>query len=145
MKKFAVILLILLILTVITVYGITSYRTQLIETQKLNQEYEAYRDINFLGTQLISIVNRTVDINEKNEIQKDEQGNYIENGKNSIKIYIQFIYKGQLKTISMESIASAGSESFVKTYSTASFKCTKIEYHEKTHNIKSLTFEEVQE
>ena len=45
----------------------------------------------------------------------------------------------------MESIASAGSESFVKTYSTASFKCTKIEYHEKTHNIKSLTFEEVQE
>ena len=67
----------------------------------------------------------------------------MDNGENSIKINVEFKYKNDTKTISMEEIASTGAESFVKVYSTANFKCTKIEYHEKTHNVKNVTFEEV--
>lgn len=145
MKRLLIIVLILLIVTAWAIYEVLVYRTELQESQKLNQEYTEYLNVNFLGTQLISIINRTIDINEKNDIQKDEEGNYIENEKDSIKIYIQFIYKEQVKTIEMENITANGTESFIKRYSTAVFKCSKIEYHEQTHNVKSLTFEEIQE
>lgn len=144
-KNFFIILSILLIATFIAIYTVYNYRIQAQEAQKINKEYEQYKDINLLGTQLISLINRTIDYNEKNEIQKDENNKfYIENEENSIKIYINFIYKEETKTILMESIASNGSEAFVSNYSTAKFKCTNIEYHEKTKSVKSLTFEEIQ-
>ena len=111
--------------------------------QKLNREYEQYYNIDILGTELISIINRTCDINVKNDISKDTNGYFENNNDNSIIVYIQFNYKKDTKTIRMEEISNTGSEAFIKVYSTANFKCTNIEYHEKTHNIKSLTFEEV--
>ena len=115
----------------------------MLEEQKLNKEYEEYYGIEILGTELISIINRTIDINSKNNINRDEEGYYIDNEKNSIKLYIHFAYKEEIKTIQMEEIEKTGIESFVKVYSTANFKCTKIEYHENTNLVKSLTFEEV--
>ena len=45
----------------------------------------------------------------------------------------------------MEDLEKTGSESFVKVYSTANFICTQIDYHEKTKNVKTITFEEVSE
>ena len=69
---------------------------------------------------------------------------YIENDKNSIKIYIEFLYdEDEIRTIEMEKIENNGIDQFINVYSTASFKCTKITYHEKTNNVKSLTFTEI--
>ena len=144
-RNFLIIILILLVITIIAVYSVYTYRAQAEESQKVNKEYESYYDINFLGTQLISIVNKTMDYNQKKDIAKDENNKYyIDNEKDSIKIYVEFIYKDEIKTILMEDIASSGPEAFVSQYSTAKFRCTKIDYHEKTKNVKSLTFEEVQ-
>jgi len=84
-----------------------------------------------------------MDLNEQNEIPKDESGHYITDNKDAIRIYVQFIYKDDVKIIPMEDIAASGSEAFIKTYSTENFKCTKIEYYENTKKIKSLTFEEI--
>lgn len=112
------------------------------EAQKINNEYKSYYDLQMLGTELVSIINRTEDINEKYGVQKDENGLYIENDNNSIKIYINFIYKDDYTTLEAEKIANDGVENFIKTYSTASFKCTDISYHDKTNNVKSLTFTE---
>ena len=145
MKKFLIVLLILFIILAIGIYSVYRYRSSILETQKLNREYEQYYNIYILGTELISIINRTSDINHKNDIAKDDNGYYVDNGDNSLHIYIKFVYKNNSKTIQMEDIEKSGSETFIKVYSTASFKCTKIEYHEKTHNVKSLTFEEVVE
>ena len=142
MKKFIIILLILFIALAVGVYSVYSYRSRIIEAQKLNKEYEQYYNIEILGTELISIINRTSDINHKNNIEKDTDGYYVDNGNNSLHIYIKFVYKNNTKSIPMEDIENSGSETFIKVYSTASFKCTNIEYHEKTHNVKSLTFEE---
>jgi len=144
MKKFFIILLILLIVLTISIYSVYSYRVKILEAQKLNKEYEQYYNIQLLGTELISIINRTIDINNKNEVPRDSNGYYINNEENSIVIYIQFIY-GKDKKFQMEDIEKSSSESFVQVYSTASFKCTAIEYHDKTKNVKSLTFEEVDE
>ena len=143
MKKILIILLILSIILVVGVYSVYRYRTNVYQIQKQNREYEQYYNINVLGTELISIINKTIDLNTKNNITKDDKGYFVDNGENSIKINVEFKYKNDTKTISMEELASTGAESFVKVYSTANFKCTKIEYHEKTHNVKNVTFEEV--
>ena len=143
MKKILIILLILSIILVVGVYSVYRYRTNVYQIQKQNREYEQYYNIIVLGTELISIINKTIDLNTKNNIAKDDKGYFVDNGENSIKINVEFKYKNDTKTISMEEIASTGAESFVKVYSTANFKCTKIEYHEKTHNVKNVTFEEV--
>lgn len=126
-----------------SIYMVYEHRRNILEAQKLNKEYEEYYQMDILGTQLISIVNRTIDINHKNEIAKDSNGYYVDNGENSLHIYIKFAYKNKTKTILMEDIEKTGAEAFVKIYSTANFKCKNIEYHKKTKNVKSLTFEEV--
>ncbi len=142
-KKIFIILIIFIIILAMVTYGVYSYRKQLVEAQEINNIYKSYENIQILGSQLISIINKTVDINEKAGLEKDENGMYIDNGKDSIELYIEFIYEDETKTVPMEKISNSGTESFVNIYSTASFKCTNISYHEKTNNVKSLTFTEV--
>lgn len=143
-KKIFLISLFFLIILIIAAYSVYQYRNQFLQAQELNKQYEEYYDEEFfLGTQLISIINKTMDLNEKNEIEKDNSGYFIDNQKNTIKIYINFVYKDDVKTVPMEDIAEMGTEEFIKIYSTEDFRCTKIEYHEKTNNVKSLTFEEI--
>ena len=88
----------------------------------------------------ISIINKTIDNNEKNDVQKDENNVYLEDNEKSVKIYIKFLESDQ--TFDMEAIANNGIENFIQNYATFSFKCTKIDYH-KNGNVKSLFFEEV--
>ena len=77
-------------------------------------------------------------------IEKDENGLYIDNGKDSIKMYIELSYgEDETRTIEAEKIANSGIDSFMEIYSTASFHCTNISYHQETNNIKSITFSQV--
>ena len=106
-----------------------------------NKTYESYENKEVLGTDIISIINKATDSNEKNDIKIGEDGNYIDNGKNSIRIEIKFLELD--KVITMERINNVGIEKFWSNYGALSFKCTKIEYHEKTHRVKYMYFEEV--
>ena len=145
MKKFLIVLLILFIVLIASIYMVYSYRAKAFEIQKLNREYEEYYNIEILGTELISIINRTIDLNNKNDIPRDENGYYIDDEESYKEIYIQFVYKKETKLIKMEDIEKSGIETFVRMYSTANFKCTDIKYHNKTKNVKSLTFTEIVE
>lgn len=143
-NKILILLAVFMIILAVVTYGIYNYRKQYAETQKINNTYKTYENIQILGSELISIINRTIDINEKAGIEKNQDGLYIENDKNSIKIYIEFLYdEDEIRTIEMEKIENNGIDQFINVYSTASFKCTKITYHEKTKNVKSLTFTEI--
>lgn len=139
---------ILLILTIFTcvllvvAYYVYSYRSSIAESQKMNREYEQYQDSQMLGSELISLINKTVDVNTDLGIEKDQDGLFIDNGENSIKIYVNFVYEDDYRTLEMEKIYNNGAENFMKVYSTASFKCTEFTKHEKTNNVKSLTFTE---
>ena len=145
-KKIFSVLLILLIITGIAVTMVYNYRVNKAKAQKVNEDYKSYYNEQMLGTQLISIINKTLDINDKNQIEKDNKGYYIDNGTNSIHINVVFhLNKDDTKQVKMEDIANATSEEFIKVYSTQSFKCTDIQYHKKTGNVKSLTFEEYTE
>lgn len=144
-KRFLIILVVLILLTVYIGYMVYQYRTQVISSQKISKEYGSYYHLEMLGTEVISIINRTIDINTKGNVPKDSNGYFIDNQKDSIHIYIKFVYKDKQTIIPMEDIERNTSEAFIRNYSTASFKCTDIQYHEKTKNVKSLTFEEVEE
>ena len=118
-----------------------------IDAQANNKEYITYKDKTIVGTTLVSLINKTVDNNEKNNIEKDEKNTYIENDKNSVKIYIYFLdLEKEDKYIetpyTMEQIYNNDTDNFIKLYGTSNFYCSNIDYHEKTGNVKSLTCEQ---
>ncbi len=144
-NKILLILIIFMAILAIVTYILYNYRINLQELQKINNEFKTYANTQMLGTELISIMNRVQDINTKNKIEKDSDGLYIDNGKNSIKLYLKLKYKEDYTTLEVEKILDNGIENFIKTYSTASFKCIEITYHEKTGNVKSLTYIETED
>ena len=148
MKRNLIILIsALLIVCVFVVYFVINYRNMQIDAQANNKEYITYKDKTIVGTTLVSLINKTVDNNEKNDIEKDEKNTYIENDKNSVKIYIYFLdLEKEDKYIetpyTMEQIYNNDTDNFIKLYGTSNFYCSNIDYHEKTGNVKSLTFEQ---
>ena len=106
---------------------------------KENLEYENYTVNNILGSSLITLINKVIDSNNQNDVQKDEKGLYISNDTNSIIIEVKFIERDEV--FRMEAISAKGSENFIKFYNTMSFKCMKKQYHENTKSISYLYFE----
>ena len=142
MKKIIIcILSIFLLIICIVVYGVYQKNENTAQIGVDNKTYESYENKEVLGTDIISIINKATDSNKKNDIKIGEDGNYIDNGKNSIRIEIKFLELD--KVITMERINNVGIEKFWSNYGALSFKCTKIEYHEKTHRVKYMYFEEV--
>ena len=142
MKKIIIcILSIFLVVICIVGYSVYQKNENTAQIGVDNKTYESYYNKEVLGTDIISIINKATDSNEKNDIKIGEDGNYIDNGKNSIRIEIKFLELD--KVITMERINNVGIEKFWSNYGALSFKCTKIEYHEKTHRVKYMYFEEV--
>ena len=74
-------------------------------------------------------------------MQKDSNGEFVENDLNSIKINIKMIDNDN--SYSMEKIAANGIENFIDYYNKIQFKCTNIEYHKNTNMVKSMIFEQI--
>ena len=129
MKKIIIcILSIFVIIICIVVYGVYQKNENTAQIGVDNKTYESYENKEVLGTDIISIINKATDSNKKNDIKIGEDGNYIDNGKNSIRIEIKFLELD--KVITMERINNVGIEKFWSNYGALSFKCTKIEYHD---------------
>lgn len=140
-KNVILILTIFLVIIVVIGYGIYNRRASISKSSIENKAYESFYNQQVLGTDVISIINKAVDSNEKNSVEKDEKGNYIENDENSIKIDIKFKELDQI--ITMERINEVGMQQFWQNYGALNFKCTKIEYHKKTNNVRYLYFEQI--
>ena len=141
-KQFWIILIILCI--IVAIIGLTIYNGIRLEnlTEDYNKTYESYYEQEILGTTLISIINKTIDQNEKNAIPKEQNSiYYIDNGENSMQIQVKFLESDNI--IKMEDIEQQETENFIKYFATSTFKCTKIEYHPKTNMVKSLYFEQI--
>ena len=143
MKKQLLIIMIILVL-IVAIVGLYFYNLNRLNllAEDHNKTYEQIANQDILGTTLISVINKAIDENEKNGVQKQEDGIYYEdNGEDSIKISIKF--KELENTVQMEDIAAQTTENFIQFFATATFRCTKIEYHEKTNFVKSLYFEQI--
>ena len=108
-----------------------------------NSKYECYLNRTIYGTEVATIINKAINQNENNQVQKDEKKHYIENNENSIKIEIKMLTTG--KTYPMEEICNNDMTQFVQNFNFIQFKCTKLEYHKSSGKVKKLLFEEVEE
>ncbi len=142
MKKNLLILLGIFLLMV-AILSYTYYNVQKINilANQANKEYELYTKNTIVGSSLMTLINKAIDQNEKEQIPKDKQNRYIENEENSIRIEIKFSESD--KIFAMEAIAKLGSEQFIKNYNSMTFQCTKKEYHEKTKKMKYMLFEQI--
>ena len=140
MKKISIFLVIVLTIVAAIGFKYMSYKNEYNAIQKENKEFEEYKDKEVYGLEVGTMVNKAVDKNTKNKIEKDNNGNFIQNDKNSIEIEI-YITDNET-TYKMETIYNAGTEQFVQYYGNIKFKCSKIEYHENTGRIKYMLFEQ---
>jgi len=140
MKKYVILLTIVLVIIGIITY--LYYQAKVIQTDILsnNKDYIVLLDKEISGTELATLINKTINKNEKNNVSKDENGVYQNNNKNSISIQIKF--KENDNIIDEEKIQKNDISKFILYYASVNFKCTKVEYHEKTKLIKYLYFEE---
>lgn len=142
MKKI-VIYILLIVLTLVAIIGANVYNYNIKKNEAIrnNKQYESFYEVEILGTDLASLINKIEDINQKNNIEKDENGKYIDNKENSIKLEVKFLETEEI--IQLEIIKKLGMIQFIKNFGTMSFKCTKIEYHQKTGKIKYMLFEQM--
>lgn len=141
-NNFLLLLAILLILICITCLLLINIRAENTELKRENAEYEQYLNKEISGTELASLIDKVIDENKKNNVQKDDKEYFIENNENSIKIDLKMTTID--KTYPMEEIYNNEMTEFVKNFSTIKFKCTSIEYHKKTGKISKMVFEELE-
>lgn len=143
MKQSLLIILAMIFIVICIVSGaIINLRAENKEINKYNLEYEKYLNKEVLGTEIATLISKVIDQNERNNIQKDENGCYINNNQNSIKIDLKMITID--KTYPMETIYNNQITNFIQNFNQIKFKCTKIEYHEQTGKISKLIFEELE-
>lgn len=110
-----------------------------------NKQYEEYYQKTVYGTDVITLINKATDQNLRNEVSKNENGYFIENDINSIKIEIKLLSEEKLRTYQMETLMNVGLEGFVKNFNLIKFKCTEIHYHNNTKKVKKIVFEQIEE
>lgn len=141
MKK--IIVFFVIIIAIVCIIGIQyySYKADYNLAVQENRAYDQYKDKEVYGLDVASLINKAVDENTKNKIEQTEDGEFIQNDKNSIEIEIYM--KDNEKTYKMETIHNNGTEQFVQYYSNIKFKCSKIEYHKSTNRVKYILFEQI--
>lgn len=141
MKKYIITILILIAIVISSVlYAYNTYKKNVQDLKNYNNEFTKYENTEIAGTEIASILNKAVNNNEQNNVHKDEQGIYIENNENSIKIDIYI--KDNDTTYSMEKIYNMGVEKFINSFSLETFKITETQYHNKTGKIKYIKLEQ---
>ena len=141
MKKYIIAILILSTIPISSVLvAYNEYKYNIKDLENYNNEFTKYKDTEIAGTEIATILNKAVNYNEQNNIKKDEQGMYIENDENSIKIDIYI--KDNDTTYSMEKIYNMGVEKFINSFSLETFKVIETKYHNKTGKIKYIKIEQ---
>ena len=141
MKKIAIFLLIIIgIVSTISYLYLNSINNQRI-AQKENIKFEIYKDEEITGAEVTTLINKAINSNQQNEIEKDKKGRYIDNETNSINIDIKFIDDDV--TYNIEKIYNNGMDKFLTYYRDIKFKCVDVQYHDKTKKIKYMLFEQI--
>ena len=141
MKKFIIFLIVILIIISYITYLYLDYRADIKSAQYDNMKYEKYFDKEVNANIVASVINRAVDNNIREKVQKNNNGVYIDNQKSSINVQIKFLDND--KTYDMETLYNDGMDNFIKYYNQIDFKCTKIDYHKDTGKVKYMLFEQI--
>ena len=131
MKKVAIffIIIILIICAIFAMY--ISYKANYNISKKSNLSFEKYLNEEVYGSELATVINRAIDRNEKNEVEKNNKGIYQNNDTNSINIEIKMLDDDTI--YQMETFYRGGIQNFINYYSNIKFKCVDIKYHSSTN------------
>lgn len=140
MKKTLIFFVVIVAILCAIWYIYSMSKLQLQEKNAYNKYLEGILNKDISGTDLASLINKSVNLNEQNDVLKDGNGIYIDNKQNSINIEIKF--KDNDGIIQYEKIYKSGMDKFVELYGNSKFNLKKIEYHNKTKIIKYAYFEE---
>lgn len=140
MKKVAIffIIIILIICAIFAMY--ISYKANYNISKKSNLSFEKYLNEEVYGSELATVINRAIDRNEKNEVEKNNKGIYQNNDTNSINIEIKMLDDDTI--YQMETFYRGGIQNFINYYSNIKFKCVDIKYHSSTNKVKYMLFEQ---
>ncbi len=141
-KNITKILVIMLIVLAIIIGKYMNYKIKLNELKKSNLEYESYYQKEIYGTEIATVVNKAINQNEKNEVPKDENGKYIQNNVNSIKVEVHITDNETL--YDMETLYSGTMTTFVQYYNSIKFKCTTLTYNDEGR-VNYMYFEQISE
>ncbi|MCI8640894.1 MAG: hypothetical protein HFJ59_03360 [Clostridia bacterium] len=143
MKKIAIFFAIIVILICSISYIYLNYKANYNQTKKANLEFERYLNEEVYGVDLATIINRAIDNNQKNNVEKNNKGIYLNNNTNSISIEIKMTDNNSI--YQMETIYNGGIQNFINYYSNIKFRCINVKYHESTNKVKYLLFEQITE
>ena len=141
MKKYVILFIIVIIVVTSIAYLYLNYVSGANNVKASNKEYTNLYNTTITGSTLASNINKIIDKNTKNNVQKDENGYFLDNGTNSIIGEIKF--KDSENTFKIEQIYNNDISKFINLYSNLNFKCTNIKYHSKTNLVSYMYFEEV--
>lgn len=143
MKKTIIFIIsIVIIICVIATSKFYELRDSKLQIDEFNLKYEKYLDKEITGREVTTIINQAIDDNEKNYIQKDKNGKYIQDDEKSIDIEIKITEFKEEQIYEMETLYNGGTDEFVKYYGEINFKCTHIEYNSKGR-VKYMLFEQI--
>ena len=103
MKKFFIFLIILLLIICTICYTYLVYQAKYNNAKQINAAFQKYYNKKIYGADLATAINKAIDYNTKNGIEKNKDSLFIENETNSIKINIKMIDKDN--TYPMEKIS----------------------------------------
>ena len=96
MKKTVLIIAIPIVIILFSICGLfITQKTTIRNIKKYNSQYEYYINKSIYGTELVTLINKVINENEINKVEKDEKGFFIENNENSIKINIKMNTNGK--------------------------------------------------
>ena len=137
--KITAILLLLFLVIVVSFYLINrNYKAEKNNLKLYNQEFEMYLNKTITGTELATLINKVIELNEKNNVEKDKKKHYIDNEENSIIIEVKI--GATDKTYSMEEFYNNDISEFVKYFSDQEFICSNVYYHNKTGKVSKMVF-----
>ena len=91
MKKIIIFFVIILIIISSISYIYLNYKSDYNMAKKANLQFEKYLNKEVYGTDIATAINKAIDYNTKNGIEKNKDSLFIENETNSIKINIKMI------------------------------------------------------
>lgn len=140
MKK-SILLLLGIFFIIISTFVITmsNLKNSELKLKNSNEIYEQNLNKTILGSKVLTIINKAMDTNYKNNIAINEEKLFINNNKNSIHVYVKLEKKG--KYFPMEKIVEHDINQFARNFSLMDFKCTKITYHSSTKLVEKVYFD----
>lgn len=141
MKKLAIFFFIVVIIVAGVSYAYLKYKANYYETKRQNNQFDSYYNQEFYGADVVTIINRAMDNNLTNKVERDNKGKFIENDTNSIKIDMKMLDND--KTYDMETLYAGGLDKFIQYYNDIKFKCTKVDYHKSNGKVKYLLIEQI--